>query len=94
MPRPKLATPSIQLNVALPKPVFEQLSAHLYSELEGRVPYGAYSKFCAELITSYFRQQRIDLAPYAVGVELPSGVAVVSASPESAEILKSILAAA
>jgi hypothetical protein len=92
MGKPKHAIPSIQLNVALPQPVYVQLSTHLYSELENRVPYGAYSKFCAELITSYFRQQQLDLSPY-VGMLANTGLSV-SGSPESIEILKSTLESA
>lgn len=88
MPRPKLVIPSIKLNVALPQDVYLKITAHLHSELEGRVPYGAYSKFLQEITTAYFRQQHLDLAPYSG--YLPGGN-TVSASPETMVVLKQLL---
>ena len=61
--RPNLI-PSIQLNVALPLDVHTQLSAHLYSELEGRVPFGAYQKFLVDLLRLHFRGKELELSPY------------------------------
>ena len=43
MTKTKSVIPSQQLNVALPLPLYVQLTSHLYSELEGRVPHGGYS---------------------------------------------------
>lgn len=59
--RPNLI-PSQPLNVALSLPLYTQLNAHLYSELEGRVPYGAPSRFVQELIRDYFNTRHLDLS--------------------------------
>lgn len=61
--RPNLIPP-VQLNVALPLDVHTQLTAHLYSELEGRVPHGAYSRFLVDLIKTHFSGKELELSPY------------------------------
>ena len=80
--------PSQQLNVALPLPLYSKLGAHLYSELEGRVPHGAYSRFLIDQLHSYFSQRHLDLAPYING---DPGAFVVSGSPEAILALKHAL---
>ena len=57
--------PSVMLNVALPQPVHTRLTLHLFSELEGRVPLGAYQRFLSERIEEFFRRRHLDLAPWA-----------------------------
>lgn len=80
--------PSIQLNVALPLDIHTRLSAHLFSELEGRVPHGAYSRFLVELLRQHFAAEFLDLAAYR---DAPAGVFVVSGTPETVKQLKEIL---
>ncbi len=80
--------PSQQLNVALPLPLYTQLSAHLYSELEGRVPHGAYSRFLIDLIRGYFQDNRLDLAAF---VGSTPGAFIIQGSPESVGSLKQLL---
>jgi len=82
--RPNLI-PSQQLNVALPMPLYVQLSAHLYSDLEGRVPHGAFSRFLVDLLRARFTEQYLDLAPY---VDSPAGAFQVAGSPEAIAALK------
>ena len=79
--------PSQQLNVALPLPLYSKLSAHLYSDLEQRVPHGAYSRFLIDLLQQFFSQSQLDLAPY-VGTD--PGAFCVSGSPEAITVLQSI----
>ncbi len=80
--------PSQQLNVALPLPSYTQLSAHLFSVLEGRVPHGAYSRFITERIREYFASKHLDLAPFTRD---DPGVFVVSGTPEAIEQLEKAL---
>ena len=84
MKRPNII-PSQQLNVALPLPLYMQLSAHLYSELEGRVPHGAYSRFLIELLRARFSEGALDLAPW---LGSPAGAFVVSGPAETLLALK------
>ena len=81
-------TPSIMLNVALPAPQHSQLTLHLFSELEGRVPLGAYQRFLVERINEYFQHKRLDLAPWA-GTD-PDAF-IVSGSPEALAVLERTL---
>lgn len=80
--------PSQPLNVALPLPLYTQLSAHLYSELEGRVPHGAFSRFMIDLLRGHFTAAHLDLAPFAGSIP---GAFIVQASPESIIVLQRLL---
>ena len=64
MPKPANVTPTQKLNVALPGDLHAQLSLHLFSDLEGRVPQGAYARFLAPLLREYFAQAHLDLAEW------------------------------
>lgn len=46
----------IMLHVALPLSIRTRLDLHLFSELEGRVPKGAYQEFFIERLQEYFSQ--------------------------------------
>lgn len=85
--RPNLI-PSQQLNVALPLPLYTQLTARLYSELEGRVPHGAYSRCLIDLLRGHFSDKHLDLAPWAGAAP---GAFIVSGSPEAIRALEAIL---
>jgi hypothetical protein len=89
MPKPPNLIPTKQLNVALPLPVFSQLMLHLNSDVEGRVPHGAYSRFLTELLRQHFEQGELDLAPY-LGV--PAGIYTVRGDAVTLEILQRRLA--
>ena len=54
MPRPKQTIPSAFRNIALPQPLADKIDVYLYSEVEGRVPVGAYKAFFANLASQYF----------------------------------------
>lgn len=58
MARPKQTTPSVFRNIALPQPLADRLDVFLYSELEGRIPTGAYKAFFTNLIEQHFEQSR------------------------------------
>lgn len=86
--KPKNLIPSSTLNVALPQPLYLKLSAHLFSELEQRVPHGAYSRFLTNLLQAHFAHRVLDLAPYA-GTQ-PGGMQVTG-SPEAITLLQRLL---
>lgn len=84
--------PSVMLTTALPMNLHAKLTAHLYSELEQRVPFGAYQKFFCEKIQQHFGEKELDLAPYVKGAS--AGAFVVRGSPEAILALKYRLEAA
>ena len=50
MPKPKRTVRPTYLNLAVPENIRAVLDLRLYSELEGRVPHGAYSQYICALI--------------------------------------------
>ena len=88
MGRPRYIVPSQQLNLAVPSDLFARLSLHLYSELEQRIPHGAFSRFICEQIREHFAHRYLDLAPF-LGSE--SGVLIVQGHPEAIEQLEQLL---
>lgn len=85
--KPNLVPPTL-LNLSLPADIHARLSLHLYSELEQRVPHGAYSRFIVDRLNEFFRSKQLDLAPYAA---VDPGLFIVSASPVTLEVLKKTL---
>lgn len=74
MSRPKQTVPSVPVNVALPAPLKEKLDLELFSEVENRIPTGAYKDFFTRLITQYFEQHR-NACPRCGGTGVKGGVA-------------------
>lgn len=50
MARPKKAVRSIEKNISIPEDLVFQVDLALYSELESRVPHGAWSRYITALI--------------------------------------------
>lgn len=58
MPRRPNIDPPVKLTLHLPQSVHTRLSLYLYSELEGRVPYGAFNKFFTERTNEFFEKEQ------------------------------------
>lgn len=58
MAKPKKVIRSIQKNIAIPEDLVAYMDLHLYSDLEGRVPFGAYSTFVSQLIREFFNARQ------------------------------------
>lgn len=50
MGRPKLAIRSVEKNISIPEDICLKVDLKLFSELEGRVPHGAWKKYITGLI--------------------------------------------
>lgn len=50
MPRPKLAIRPVEKNINLPQTICTKVDLILFSEIEGRVPHGAWSRYVCNLI--------------------------------------------
>lgn len=50
MARPKRTDRPIEKNISLPSSIVARVELELYSELEGRVPFGAWQKYIVGLI--------------------------------------------
>lgn len=88
MPRPKNLVKTIFLNVGLPEDVHTQLTLHLWSEMEQRVPHGAFQAFLSQLIREHFRHKSLDLAPY---VNCDPGVFFVRGEASALNVLTKAL---
>lgn len=58
MPRKPNIDPPRKLNITLPESVHARLSLFLYSEIEGRVPHGAYNRFFTERVNEFFEKEQ------------------------------------
>lgn len=77
--------PSIRIGIMFPQDLYAQLQLHLFSELEGRVPLGAYQEFFCARIREFFGREELDLAPWTGE---PAKSAVVVGSPGAIKLLK------
>lgn len=61
MVRPKHIDPPVRQDINLPKSVYDKMKTELYSEVEGRVPYGAMSALVTELVTQWLEQRGVQV---------------------------------
>ncbi len=54
MARPKNVRRTIEKNICLPEDIVARVDLELFSELEGKVPFGAWQRFIVMLITRHF----------------------------------------
>ena len=57
MPRPPRIDRPVEKNISLPTSLVAKVELELYSELEGKVPFGAWQKFLIGLIEDYFAKK-------------------------------------
>jgi hypothetical protein len=63
----------------------------LNSDLEGRVPHGAYSRFITELLRTHFEERELDVTPF-IDAEAPAEIYKVRGDPVTLELLRRRLA--
>ena len=76
-----------KLTTTLPEDLRAKLDLHLWSELEQRVPVGAYQRFLVERIVEYFNSTSLDIGEY---LGLPTS-AWVRGTPAAIELLRNKL---
>lgn len=87
MPRqPDIIRP-VKLTTTLPDDVRTRLDLFLYSEVEGRIPKGAYQQFFLDRIRDFFGTKSLDVG-LVLGLPFP---AIVRGSPETIEFLETYL---
>jgi hypothetical protein len=64
MSRPPSIIPSSRINLAIPEDLRMKLDILLFSEVEGRVPKGAYQEFFSTRIREFFGWRRLSLEPF------------------------------
>lgn len=85
MPRPRKTDRPVEKNISLPTSTVARVELELFSELEGKVPFGAWQKFLVGLIDQHFARKRVFVASGFRGFN-PVGTAavIVAESPERA----------
>jgi hypothetical protein len=86
--RPPLIRPVRPLNVHVDQELITRADLLLYSELESRVPKGAYQKLFNQLLRQWLDSSTLDLAPYSGGMP---GQQIVSGTAGTVESLKLLL---
>jgi hypothetical protein len=56
MPRPKRVVASVQKDIAISAPIAAKVDLLLYSELEQRMPYGAWSRLVEALLDRWIKE--------------------------------------
>lgn len=69
MPKPKSLDPGVSKNISIPQSVVEQVDALLYSQIESRVPHGAYSRLVTMLLRDWLGRLPA-LTPASTGASL------------------------
>lgn len=64
MPRKPAVTPNKHLHTTIPADLAARLDLLLWSELENRVPQGAYQDFICNAIRDFFNKRTVDVSPY------------------------------
>lgn len=57
MARPKRIVRTISKNIALPEDLVARMELELYSELEGKIPFGAQQKFLEKVLRDHYTRQ-------------------------------------
>jgi hypothetical protein len=54
MARPKQTIRTVYFHIGLPEDLAAKIQLHVFSELEGKIPMGAYQKFFTEVVRAKF----------------------------------------
>lgn len=54
MARPKKVLRTVYTNIGLPEDLVAKVKLELYSEVEGKIPFGAQQEFFSNLLRNYF----------------------------------------
>lgn len=85
MPRPRKTDRPVEKNISLPTSTVARVELELFSELEGKVPFGAWQKFLVGLIDQHFARKRVFVARGFPGFNpVGNAAAVVADTPERA----------
>ena len=78
MGRPKLVEPTERVHFHMPQGLYARIALSLHSEVEGRVPYGAWGNLINPLLKEHLEHGALDLAPY---LGKPAGAFIVKGHP-------------
>lgn len=88
MSRRRNLVPTVRVEVHLPEDLYTRMKLQLFSELEQKVPLGAYQEFFSARLREYFAERSLDLAPWA---NTTPNCFIVRGLPQTLEVLKRTL---
>ena len=91
MARPKNLVPSESLHLRIAGPLAQGLEKLLWSDVEGRVPVGAYQKFFTEISLAYLQGRSLDISHWAPAAMMVPPGTTVRGSPQAIETLETLL---
>jgi hypothetical protein len=86
--RPRNISPTVDTHIFLPEELHGKVSLLLWSDVEGRVPYGKVTEFMVARIREFFAREKLDLGPY---LGQPADVFVVHGEPDVLKMLETKL---
>lgn len=89
MPRPANILRPVKLTTTFPEDIRARLDLYLYSDLERRVPQGAYQRFLTDRTREFFTQSSLDLG--LISTEAVPGRHIVRGSAETITLLSKLL---
>ncbi len=88
MSRPRGILRPIPLTLKLPEDERTRLDLFLYSDLESKVPFGAYQRFFLARLNEFFTWKTLDLGPY---LGTTPGTFAIRGNPEVLKALEAHL---
>jgi hypothetical protein len=84
MAKPRNIVRPVALRTTFPEDIRARLDLYLWSEVEGRVPQGAYQRFLISRIREFFEDASLDIGPWLepIGPPMP-----VRGSPRAIDAL-------
>lgn len=61
MARPKRAVRPVEKSLSLPQDIADRIELMLWSDLEGKVPHGAFSKFIEQAVREWFVKRTVEV---------------------------------
>jgi len=89
MPRKPSITPNKHLHTTIPADLATRLDLFLWSDVEQRVPQGAYQSFICDAIRDFFNKRTVDVAPYIPAATI--GQYLITATPETLRAVIEVL---
>lgn len=88
MARPAKIVRPTKLHLAIPEDLRARMDLHLYSQVEQRIPVGAYQDFLCGLAREFFEQKKLDISTL---LDKPQGTFTVAGTSASIEALKEVV---
>jgi hypothetical protein len=88
MARPRNIVRPVSLRTTFPEDIRGRLDLYLWSDVENKVPQGAYQQFLISRIREFFEDASLDIGPWLAPVEPPM---LIRGSPRAIDALTTYL---